>query len=105
MVTIEPDLVCREPSRRAASFLPSTWYQTSPDGGSYALGTDYLGRPFLPVLIHGASHTLRFALLGTAAVVAGCLVVGILHGSTRSRGLEAIVAAGNLGVLAVPEAA
>jgi ABC-type dipeptide/oligopeptide/nickel transport system permease subunit len=105
IVAIQPTLLGRVPSRRAASFLPSTWYQEAPDGEKFALGTDYLGRPFLQVLIHAAGRTMRFALMGTAAVVGGCLAVGIPHGSTRSRGLEAIVSAGNLGVLAVPEAA
>jgi ABC-type dipeptide/oligopeptide/nickel transport system permease subunit len=105
IVAFQPNLLGRVPGHRAASFLPSTWYQDAPDGEDYALGTDYLGRPFLPVLIHAASRTLRFALIGTAAVVAGCLAVGVPHGSTRSRSLEAIVSAGNLGVLAVPEAA
>jgi peptide/nickel transport system permease protein len=38
-------------------------------------------------------------------VVVGCLVVGVAHGSVRSRGLEGVLAAGNLGVMAVPEAA
>ena len=52
-----------------------------------------------------SSGTVRIALLGTAAVVLGCLAVGVVQGSTRSRGLEALVAAGNLGVMAVPEAA
>jgi ABC-type dipeptide/oligopeptide/nickel transport system permease subunit len=33
------------------------------------------------------------------------LIVDMIHGSTRSRGLEALVAVGNLGVMAVPEAA
>jgi ABC-type dipeptide/oligopeptide/nickel transport system permease subunit len=45
------------------------------------------------------------ALLGTAVVVVGSLMVGVVHGTAKSRGVEAIVAAGNLGVMAVPEAA
>jgi peptide/nickel transport system permease protein len=93
------------PSRRAEVFLPPSWYRAAPEGGWYALGTDYLGRPFVPVLVQAASGTARIALLGTAAVVLGCLVVGTVHGSTRSRSLEALVAAGSLGVMAVPEAA
>jgi ABC-type dipeptide/oligopeptide/nickel transport system permease subunit len=104
-VVIAPGAVCPLPARRADGFLPPTWYQAAPDGGSYVLGTDYLGRPFLPVLCRAISDTVRFAAIGTTAVVAGCLVIGVVHGSTRSRGLEALVAAGNLGVIAVPEAA
>jgi len=105
VVVLAPDLVCRVPAARAEAFLPSTWYRDSPDGGRYALGTDYLGRPFLPVLVHATAQTMRFAALGTFSVLVGCLVIGTVHGSTRSRGLEALVAAGNLGVMAVPEAA
>jgi peptide/nickel transport system permease protein len=104
-VVVAPEMVARLPSRRAASFLPPTWYRPAPDGSSDALGTDYLGRPLVPVLCHALAGTLRVAGLGTLAVVLGCLVVGTVHGSTRSRGLEALVGAGNLGVMAVPEAA
>jgi peptide/nickel transport system permease protein len=105
VVVLAPNAVSRASSRRAEGFLAPSWYQKSPDGVWYALGTDYLGRPFVPVLCQAASATIRVALLGTAAVMLGCLLVGVVHGSTRSRGLEALVATGNLGVMAVPEAA
>ena len=105
VVVIAPDAVSRGSFRRTEGFLAPSWYQASPDGVWYALGTDYLGRPFVPVLCQAASATMRIALLGTAAAMLGCLLVGVVHGSTRSRGLEALVAAGNLGVMAVPEAA
>jgi peptide/nickel transport system permease protein len=105
VIMIAPDFISRVPSRRAEGFLPPSWYQGSPDRTWYALGTDYLGRPFVPVLVQAASTTIRLALLGTAFALLGCLIVGVIHGSTRSRGLEALVAAGNLGVMAVPEAA
>jgi ABC-type dipeptide/oligopeptide/nickel transport system permease subunit len=105
VVVAVPESVSRVPSRRADGFLPPSWYRAAPDGGWYALGTDYLGRPFVPVLCGAVSSTVRIALLGTAAVVVGCLVIGAVHGSTRSRGLEALVASGSLGVAAVPEAA
>jgi ABC-type dipeptide/oligopeptide/nickel transport system permease subunit len=105
IVVIAPDVVSRISSRRTEGFLAPSWYQASPDGAWYALGTDYLGRAFVPVLCQAASATMRIALLGTAAVVLGCLFIGVIHGSTRSRGLEALVATGNLGVMAVPEAA
>jgi peptide/nickel transport system permease protein len=104
-VMIVPDIVSRVPSQRADGFLPPSWYQRSPDGTGYMLGTDYLGRPFVPVLVQSASATMRIALAGTTLVLVGCLIVGVIHGSTRSRGLEALVAAGNLGVMAIPEAA
>lgn len=104
-VAVAPGLGGRVPPRRAESFLPPSWYLPTADGADYALGTDYLGRPFVPVLCAAVSGTERIALLGTAAAVLGCLAVGIVHGSMRSRGLEALVAAGNLGVMAVPEAA
>jgi ABC-type dipeptide/oligopeptide/nickel transport system permease subunit len=104
-VVLAPEVIARLPSRRAAGFLPPTWYRPAPDGGSYALGTDYLGRPFVPVLCQALSGTVRIAALGTVAVVLGCLVVGTVHGFTRSRGLEALIGKGGLGVLAVPEAA
>ena len=100
-----PERVSRIPTRRADGFLPPSWYQPTGDGGWYALGTDYLGRPFVPVLCKAVSGTVRIALIGTLAVVLGCLLVGALHGSTHSRGLEALIAAGRLGVMAVPEAA
>ncbi len=105
VVVIAPDAVSRRTFQRTEGFLAPSWYKASPDGAWYALGTDYLGRPFVPVLCQAASATMRIALLGTAAALLGCLVVGVAHGSTRSRGLEALVAAGNLGVMAVPEAA
>ena len=63
------------PALRTEGFLAPSWYQKSPDGAWYALGTDYLGRPFVPVLCQATSATLRIALLGTAAVVVGCLIV------------------------------
>lgn len=105
VVVAVPERVSRVPARRADGFLPPSWYQPAGDGDWYALGTDYLGRPFVPVLCKAISSTVRIALLGTAAVVLGCLVVGAVHGSTGSRGLEALIAAGALGVMAVPEAA
>jgi ABC-type dipeptide/oligopeptide/nickel transport system permease subunit len=104
-VMIAPNSISRVPSRRAEGFLPPSWYQPSPDGTAHVLGTDYLGRPFVPVLVQAASATMRIAVVGTALVLVGCLIVGLIHGSTGSRGLEALVAAGNLGVMAVPEAA
>jgi peptide/nickel transport system permease protein len=105
VVMMTPDSISRVPSRRVEGFLPPSWYQRSPDGTRYALGTDYLGRPFVPVLVQAASATMRLALAGTALALLGCLIVGVIHGSTHSRGLEALVAAGNLGAMAVPEAA
>jgi ABC-type dipeptide/oligopeptide/nickel transport system permease subunit len=105
VVVIAPVVVSRVPPRRTDGFLAPSWYQASPDGVWHALGTDYLGRPFVPVLFHAASATMRIALLGTSAAVLGCLFVGVVHGSTRSRSVEALVATGNLGVMAVPEAA
>jgi ABC-type dipeptide/oligopeptide/nickel transport system permease subunit len=104
-IVMAPEAVSRVPSRRVEGFVAPSWYQAAPDGMWYALGTDYLGRPFVPVLCVAISGTVRIALLGTTAVVLGCLVVGVVHGSTQSRGLKALVAAGNLGVMAVPEAA
>lgn len=100
-----PELTDRAAARRVRAFVPPGWYQAPREGGWYLLGTDYLGRPFVPVLCAAAGATVRIALLGTAAAVLGCLIVGVIHGSIRSRGLEGIVAAGNLGVMAVPEAA
>ncbi len=105
VVVIAPEALSRGSFRRAEGFLAPSWYQPSPDGIWYALGTDYLGRPFVPVLCRASSATMRIALLGTGAAMLGSLLVGVVHGSTRSRGLEALVAAGNLGVMAVPEAA
>jgi ABC-type dipeptide/oligopeptide/nickel transport system permease subunit len=105
VIMIAPEAVSRASSRRAEGFLAPSWYQASPDGVWYAMGTDYLGRPFVPVLCQATSATMRIALLGTAAVLLGCLVVGVFHGSTRSRAMEALVATGNLGVMALPEAA
>jgi peptide/nickel transport system permease protein len=105
VVVIAPDLVSRVPASHTEGFLAPSWYQKSPDRAWYALGTDYLGRPFVPVLCQAASATMRIALLGTAAVVVSCLLVGVVHGTARSPAVEAIVAAGNLGVMAVPEAA
>jgi ABC-type dipeptide/oligopeptide/nickel transport system permease subunit len=105
VVVFAPEWVGRVPTRRADGFLPPSWYRASDDGGWYALGTDYLGRPFVPVLVQAIGNTLRIALLGTAAVVVGCVAVGAGHGSTRSRAVEALMGAGNLGVMAVPEIA
>ena len=105
IVVIAPDVVSRISSRRTEGFLAPSWYQRSPDGLWYAMGTDYLGRAFVPVLCQAASATMRIALLGTTSVMLGCLLVGVVHGSTRSRALEMLVATGNLGVMAVPEAA
>jgi ABC-type dipeptide/oligopeptide/nickel transport system permease subunit len=105
LLVVAPGALSRVPRERAESFLPPSWYARSSDGDGYLLGTDYLGRPFVPVLCQGVSSTMRIALLGTAAVVVGSLAVGIVHGSTRSRALETLVAAGSLGVMAVPEVA
>jgi peptide/nickel transport system permease protein len=105
VIVATPERVSRVPARRADGFLPPSWYQSAGDGESYALGTDYLGRPFVPVLCKAISGTMRIALIGTITVVLGCLIIGAIHGSTRSRGLEALIAAGALGVMAVPEAA
>src|SRR5437879_1341635 len=89
VVVAMPERVSRVPARRADGFLPPSWYRGSNDGQWYALGTDYLGRPFGPVLCKAMSGTMRIALAGTVAVVIGCVVLGAIHGSTRSRGLEA----------------
>lgn len=105
LVAVAPDSIVRMPSARADSFLEPSWVRPAPDGAWYPLGTDYLGRPFAPVLCRALSGSLRVALTGTAAVVLGCLAVGIVQGSTASRGLEALVGAGTLGLMAVPEAA
>jgi peptide/nickel transport system permease protein len=103
-VVAAPETIC-PPPRRTDSFVPPSWYEQSPDERFHILGTDYLGRSFLPVLCKAMSGTVRIALFGTAAVLAGCLVIGVVHGATRSRSVETLVAAGNLGVMAVPEAA
>lgn len=105
VLTIAPELVQKPAARRAAPFAPPSWIQPATPGESSLLGTDYLGRPFVPVLCAAAAGTVRIALLGTALVMLGCLAVGVIHGSIRSRGFEGIIAAGNLGVMAVPEAA
>lgn len=100
-----PELTDRAAARRARAFVPPGWYQPPREGAWYLLGTDYLGRPFVPVLCAATGATVRVALTGTVVAVLGCLVVGVIHGSIRSRGLENLIAAGNLGVMAVPEAA
>jgi peptide/nickel transport system permease protein len=106
VLLVAPEVADRAAARRAGAFTPPDWYRQPPrDGGRYLLGTDYLGRPFVPVLCAAAGATVRIALLGTAAAVLGCLTVGVIHGSIRSRGLEGLVAAGSLGAMAVPEAA
>lgn len=104
-VICAPQVICPLSSRRAEGFLPPTWSLAAADGQSYPLGTDYLGRSFLAVLCHGFSGTARIALLGTAAVLAGCLALGVVHGSTRSRALAGLIGSASLGVMAVPEAA
>ncbi|HEX4610689.1 MAG TPA: hypothetical protein VH092_21040 [Urbifossiella sp.] len=104
-LTAAPDLADRAAGRRGAAFTPPGWYQPPAAGEWYLLGTDYLGRPFVPVLCSATAGTVRIALLGTALVVLGSLAVGVVHGSVRSAGLEGVIAAGNLGVMAVPEAA
>lgn len=104
-LTVAPDIASKPAGRRGAPFTPPGWYEPPKTGEWYLLGTDYLGRPFVPVLCSATAGTVRIALLGTALVVLGCLVVGVVHGSIRSRGLEGVIAAGNLGVMAVPEAA
>lgn len=111
-VVLAPGLV-PEPRQRGDSFTTPGWFptETRPSRRGEAvpwsgvLGTDYLGRPFVLVLGRGFSATVRVALVGTAVVAAACIAVGALHGSTRSRGVEGLMAAGNLGVMAVPEAA
>ena len=103
-VMIAPGSVCRIPSRRAEGFLPPSWYQRSPDGMRYVLGTDYLGRPFVPVLVQALSGTVRIALPARRS----CCRVSPRRNHSRLDALarlEALVAAGNLGVMAVPEAA
>ena len=105
VVVIAPDAVSRRSFRRTEGFLAPSWYQASPDGAWYALGTDYLGRPFVPVLCQAASATMRIALLGTAAALLGLsgrrggsrLDTFARPGSSRRRGKP--------GVMAVPEAA
>lgn len=104
VLLVAPEITGRGAAQRAGAFIPPGWYQ-QPRGGWYLLGTDYLGRPFVPVLCSATGATARIALTGTAAAVLGCLVVGVIHGSVRSRGLSALLAAGSLGVMAVPEAA
>ena len=104
VVFVAPEITERPAAQRTSAFVPPGWYQHSRSGW-YTLGTDYLGRPFAPVLCAATGATARVALLGTAAAVLGCLVVGVVQGSVRSPGLGAVLAAGNLGVLAVPEAA
>jgi ABC-type dipeptide/oligopeptide/nickel transport system permease subunit len=100
-----PGTITRVPAGHDESFVPPSWYEHPPDGEWYILGTDYLGRPFTPVLFEATGRTARIALLGTAAVVLGCLSVGVVHGATGSRTVEALIGAGNLGLMAVPEAA
>ena len=87
LLTIAPDLAGKRAARRAAPFTPPSWIQPAKDGGEYLLGTDYLGRPFIPVLCSATAGTVRIALLGTGLVMLGCLAVGVIHGSIRSRGL------------------
>ncbi len=105
LVVVAPDSLSRIPSRRTESFLAPSWYESTSEDFESSLGTDYLGRPFLPVLCLAVSNTSRFALLGTSLVLAGCIFLGILQGSIRSHGLEALLSASSLGVMAVPEAA
>lgn len=105
VVLFLPDHIAGIPKREAKSFSPPSWKSKSTEVGGYFLGTDYLGRPFVPVLASAISETAQVALLGTAAVLIGVLIVGTIHGSTRSRILGSLVAAGNLGVMAVPEVA
>lgn len=105
IIAVAPDRLVRVPSGHAEGFLPPGWFRTSADDGWYWLGTDYLGRPFGPVLVRALCGSMRIALAGTAAVALGCLLVGTIHGTTGSRALEALIEAANLGVMAVPEAA
>ncbi len=105
VLLVYPEIANRVAAHRAGAFIPPGWYQQSRDGDWYLLGTDYLGRPFVPVLCAATGSTVRIALLGTTVAVLGCLAVGVMHGSIRSQKLEALVAAGNLGVMAVPEVA
>jgi ABC-type dipeptide/oligopeptide/nickel transport system permease subunit len=105
LLIVAPEIADRAAARRSSPFVAPGWYRPTRDGGWYLLGTDYLGRPFVPVLAAAAGATARVALLGTTAAVLGCLVIGVFHGSIRSRGLEGLMAAGTLGLMAVPEAA
>ncbi len=105
VLLVKPELTEQPASRRALAFVPPGWYQPPHDGEYYLLGTDYLGRPFVPVLCAAAGATVRVALIGTVAVALGCLVVGTIHGSVRSRVLENLISAGSIGLMAVPEAA
>jgi peptide/nickel transport system permease protein len=103
LVLCAPRWFVPDDGERATDFLPPG--ARGEHGQSYVLGTDYLGRPFAPVLMHGLRATLQAAVAGTLAVVGACLVLGIFHGSTQSRLLERLLSAGALGVLALPEAA
>lgn len=105
VIVFAPGLLDFEADQRATSFEPPAWYESRTDSSSTLLGTDYLGRPFLGVLCRSTSSTAWIALWGTAAVTVGALAVGVVHGSTRSAKVDAILSAGNLGVMAVPEAA
>ncbi|MCA8993230.1 MAG: hypothetical protein KDA88_14670 [Planctomycetaceae bacterium] len=104
-VVLAPHRLTGVPERQAQSFMPPSLYHSSTAGNEYLLGTDYLGRSFLAVLGVAVSATAQVALGGTAAVLLGVLVVGTIHGSTQSRLLRSALSMGNLGVMAVPEAA
>lgn len=105
LVVFFPHWVSSMPRRQAESFLPPAWYSDANSENRYVLGTDYLGRSFASVLVTAMSSTTRIALLGTVAVLLGVLLVGAVHGSTQSRALGSLLAAGNVGAMAVPEAA
>jgi ABC-type dipeptide/oligopeptide/nickel transport system permease subunit len=105
VVVAVPDVVSRVPTRRDEAFLPPSWYGSKAGASGDWLGTDYLGRPFAAVLGQAVSGSARIALAGTACVLVLSLLVGVVQGSTKSRVFEALLAAGALGVTAVPEAA
>jgi len=105
LLVFMPHRMSGEPRREAPSFMPPYWQGKSAGTEKYLLGTDYLGRSFVSVLGAAMSATAQVALLGTVAVLAGALIMGTVHGSVQSRTLESLLAAGNLGVMAVPEVA
>lgn len=51
------------------------WEVFEPVGGTYALGTDYLGRDVLSRILHGARYTV--ALAAAAAILAGLLGISL----------------------------
>ncbi|PNY37951.1 hypothetical protein C2E31_05480 [Rhodopirellula baltica] len=104
LVVVVPSSFTAQPKREANSFAPPSWYDRTVQH-ECVLGTDYLGRSYAAVLGRAISATTRVAFFGTAAVLFGVLAVGTLQGSTQSKLLGAILASGNLGVMAVPQVA